>query len=220
MGTDPSVTPATVPPLAGVSGATNEAILDVFKATKKKATVALLLDTSSSMQGVAIKNAVEGAAGFMDRLHQDDEIEAYMFSDAVTPLQPSGRAGDTVEKLKEVVKMLYADGSTALYDAVCTGVERIDKLREDDEAAGESRLYAVVLLSDGRNTDSKRTENEMFACLPSGEHVEEVKVYTIAYGDDADRQILDRIAKRTHGKMFVGTPDNIGEVYKDISAEQ
>lgn len=219
-GTDPRVTPATVARLAGVSGPTNEAILDVFRATKKKATVALLLDVSSSMQGVAIKNAVEGAVGFMERLHQDDEIEAYMFSEAVTPLQPSGRVGDTVEKLSKVVNMLYADGSTALYDAVCTAVGRVETLRKEDKAAGESRLYAVVLLSDGKDTNSKRSESEMFACLPSGEDVEEVKVYTIAFGDQADKDVLTRIANRTHGKMLEGTPENIGEVYKKISAEQ
>jgi Ca-activated chloride channel family protein len=219
-GTDPRVTPKTVPPLGGVSGETNDAILDVFKATKKKATVALLLDTSTSMEGVAMKNAVAGAKGFLTRLHKDDEIEAYMFNDTVQHLEPSGRAGDAVEKLSATIGNLYADGNTALYDAVCAGVDQIEAMRKEDIAAGESRLYAVVLLSDGRNTTGNRSETEMFGCLPGGEDVEEVKVYTIAYGDQADKDLLKRISGRTHGKSFESDPENIAKVYQDISAEQ
>ncbi len=85
MGTDPTVTPKTVPPLPGVDGDTNAAIMDVFRQTKKKATVALLLDTSASMQGVAIKNAVGGAVAFLERLHPDDEVEAYAFNERGHP---------------------------------------------------------------------------------------------------------------------------------------
>jgi Ca-activated chloride channel family protein len=219
-GTDPRVTPETVPPLAGVSGDTNAAIIDVFRETKKKATVALLLDTSSSMEGVAMKNAAAGAAEFLTQLHRDDEIEAFMFADSVVQLEPSGPVGDVGEKLGQTINNLYADGSTALYDAVCTAVDTIETRRKEDEAAGEARLYAVVLLSDGKNTNSKRSENQMFACLPSGEHVQEVKVYTIAYGDQADKDLLTRIANRTHGKTYASSPENIGKVYLDISAEQ
>ena len=42
-GTDPRVSPQTVPPLANVSAETQAAIIDVFKETKKKATVILVL---------------------------------------------------------------------------------------------------------------------------------------------------------------------------------
>ena len=220
-GTDPGVTPQTVPPLASVSGETNAAIIDVFKETKKKATVALLLDMSGSMQGVKVKNAVAGSREFLEKqLHRDDEVYAFMFNDAVTPLQPGGRVGDVGEKLREVVGGLYADGNTTLYDAICTAVATVDQLRADDEAAGESRLYGIVLLSDGKDTNSRRTENDMLACLPNGEDVAGVKIYTIAYGDDADKDLLTRIANRTNGKTFVATPENIKQIYLEISAEQ
>jgi Ca-activated chloride channel homolog len=219
-GTDPGVTPKTVPPLEGVSGETNAAIIDVFKETKKKATVAVLLDTSGSMQGEKIKEAVAGTLEFLQRLHKDDEIYAFMFNDAVTQLQPAGRVGDVGEKVSEVVKGLFADGNTTLNDAVCTAMVTVDRLKEEDKAAGESRLYGIVLLSDGKDTNSKRTENDMVACLPSGEDVEGVKIYTIAYGDDADKDLLTRIANRTNGKTFVATPENIKQIYLAISAEQ
>jgi Ca-activated chloride channel family protein len=60
----------------------------------------------------------------------------------------------------------------------------------------------------------------MFRCLPSGEDVQGVKVFTIAYGDDADEDLLLRVANRTNGKSFTGDPETISWVYKAIAAEQ
>ena len=60
----------------------------------------------------------------------------------------------------------------------------------------------------------------MFNCLPSGEDVEGIKVFTIAYGDDADEELLQRIAERTNGRAFVGDPETIEQVYLAISTEQ
>lgn len=219
-GTDPRINRQTAP-LETVSGATKGAIIDVFKETKKKATVALLLDTSRSMEGVKIKNAVAGAVEFLDRLDHDDEIYAYKFSDTALSLQPEGRVSDAGETLTRVLLGLYAEGNTALYDTLCVATARIDKLRAEDLAAGEQRLYGIVLLSDGQDTKSAKTENDMFStCLPTGEDVRGVKVYTIAYGDDADKDLLLRIANRTNGKTYFGNPENIGQIYLEISAEQ
>ena len=67
-GTDPRVTADVVPALASSSAETAEAVKDVFFQTKKKATVILVLDTSGSMQGDKIRNAVAGASNFIGRL--------------------------------------------------------------------------------------------------------------------------------------------------------
>ena len=63
-------------------------------------------------------------------------------------------------------------------------------------------------------------ENDMFNCLSSGEDVEGVKIFTIAYGADADEDLLQLIAERTNGKTFAGDPETIEQVYLVISAEQ
>jgi Ca-activated chloride channel family protein len=219
-GTDPRVSPQTVPPLEGVSGEVANAIIDVFKQTKKKATVVIVLDTSTSMAGEKIKNATEGTVNFIDHLARDDEVFVYVFSDSVHALQPAGRVGDVVESLRKTLSGLFAEGNTALYDAVCQAFEAANGLQQEDEAVGEKRLYGVVVLSDGEDTNSVKTESDMFNCLPSGEDVEGVKVFTIAYGEDADEDLLLRVANRTNGKAFVGDPTTIEYVYLAISAEQ
>jgi Ca-activated chloride channel family protein len=60
----------------------------------------------------------------------------------------------------------------------------------------------------------------MFNCLPSGESVTGIKIFTIAYGADADKDLMKRIATRTNGKTFDGKPENIDTIYNAISAEQ
>jgi len=75
-------------------------------------------------------------------------------------------------------------------------------------------------LSDGAAPASVKTGNQMFSGLPSGESVEGFKVFTIAYGDDADEDLMLRIANRTNGKKFKGDPDTIESIYNSISAEQ
>ncbi len=219
-GTDPRVTTAQVPALQSPSGDAAEAVKDVFHQTKKKATVLVVVDTSGSMQGEKITNAVEATANFIKRLEKDDEIIVLPFSNAVNELELSGRAGDVAEALGDRVRSLYAEGGTALYDAVCAGAARINEVRAENEAAGEKRLYGIVVLSDGQDTASSRTESDMFNCLPSGEDVQGIKVFTIAYGDDADKDLLLRMANRTNGKTFTGDPATIERVYTAISAEQ
>jgi Ca-activated chloride channel family protein len=219
-GTDPRVTPDNLPTLESVPAAAATAVKEVFHATKKKATVVIVLDTSGSMAGDKLANAIAATNNFIRRFGPEDELVAYSFNTTVNELQPSGRLADVEEELIQTISSLYADRDTALHDAVCQAVERANALRTADEQAGERRLYGVVVLSDGQDTASIKTENDMFNCLPSGQEVEGVKVFTIAYGEDANKDVLLRIANRTNGKTFSSDPKNIEDVYLAISAEQ
>jgi Ca-activated chloride channel family protein len=221
FGTDPRVSPQTVPPLAAVDGDTRAAIIDLFKETKKKATVMVVLDTSGSMHGAKLTSAIEGTADFMGRLATEDQIYLYPFSDTVTELQPSGQAGAVVEQLESQLKALGSDGYTALYRAVCDATKHAEQLKQADLAAGEERLYGIVVLSDGMdNVSGMELQDFLSSCLPSGEYVAGIRVYTIVYGNDADQKVLQEIADQTNGKMFVSGVDNIREIYLSISAEQ
>jgi Ca-activated chloride channel family protein len=44
-----------------------------------------------------------------------------------------------------------------------------------------------------------------------------IRVFTIAYGRDASQDILKQIADATQAKSYVGTPQNVRSVFKDIS---
>jgi Ca-activated chloride channel family protein len=220
-GTDPRVTTRTVPALQSPSAEISSAVKDVFHQTKKKTSIVLLLDISASMDGEKIKNAVASSVNFVKRLDKDDEVYVMVFGgDGQVYELGGGRAGDVAEELTRKLNGLYANGNTPLYDGVCTAIDKVNTLTETHAAAGEKRLYGIVLLSDGQDTASGRSQNQMFGCLPSGESVEGTKIFTIAYGDDADADLLLRVANRTNGKTFKGDPESIESIYNAISAEQ
>jgi Ca-activated chloride channel homolog len=89
------------------------------------------------------------------------------------------------------------------------------------DSSTDNRLYGIVLLSDGEDTVEQVTENQMFAtCLPANAEADGVKIFPIAFGEDADTDVLSRIALVTAGQMFKADPASIGNVYLSISAEQ
>jgi Ca-activated chloride channel family protein len=219
-GTDPRVTPQTVAALESPAGDVADAVKRVFDQTKKNVTVVLVLDTSGSMNGDPIQNARQAAAGFISQLAPNDDVTVMVFASGVQVLSPSGQAGEIGPQLAEAVMQQTAGGDTALYDAVCSAVQRVQLQQAADEAAGDRRLYGVVLLSDGKNTIGGTSPEPMYACLPSGDEVAGIKIFTIAYGSAADQALLAEIANRTNGKAFEANPDTIDDVYLAISAEQ
>ena len=221
-GTDPRITMDTVPALQSPSADVSSAVKDVFHQTKKKSTIVLLLDISGSMEGEKIANAVSSSANFISRLDPNDEIFLIVFGggDGTVYSLGGGRAGDISEDLTTKLNGLYANGNTPLYDGVCTAIDKVNEVKAEHDANNEKRLYGIVLLSDGQDTSSTRSQNQMFNCLPSGESVDGTKIFTIAYGGDADADLLLRIANHTNGKTFVGDPNSIETIYNAISAEQ
>ena len=220
-GTDPRVTRLNVPALQSPSADISSAVKDVFHQTKKKSTIVFLLDISGSMEGSKIKNAVASSINFVNRLDPNDEIYVMVFGGEGNVYElGGGRAGDVGEELVGKLNGLFANGNTPLYDSVCAAMTKISDLQAADQTNDIKRLYGIVLLSDGLDTASVNTENQMFGCLPSGESVEGTKVFTIAYGSDADADLMLRIANRTNGKTFTGDPESIESIYIAISAEQ
>jgi Ca-activated chloride channel family protein len=219
-GTDPRVTTATVPGLEIPSSDVANAVKDVFHQTKKPAAIILVLDTSGSMNGDKIVNAAQSAINFVGRLDGNDTIYALGFGNSPYLIGDGGMVSQVGESLTTTMGGVYAEGGTALHDAVCQAITLVDGLRADDEAGNDPHLYGIVLLSDGRDTASQNSENQMFNCLPSGESVEGVRVFTIAYGQDANPDLMCRIAGRTNGRCFTGGTEDIERIYNAISAEQ
>jgi Ca-activated chloride channel family protein len=220
-GTDPGVTPDTVAPLPSPDANISAAVIDLFNITKRKATILIVLDVSGSMEGERIRTARDATVEFLSRLDANDEVGLLIFHDNVNELSPVTRVGDVGEGLSQRVAELIAGGNTALYEAVCQAIETTTTLQAKDTAAGETRLYGIILLSDGEDTMGTVTENQMFAtCLPANAEADGVKIFPIAFGEAADQDVLNRIANVTGGQLFSADPASISNVYLSISAEQ
>ena len=220
-GTDPSVTPATVPALPSPDADISNAVIDLFQTTKRKATIMVLIDVSGSMEGDKIRSARRATSEFLRRLDPADEVGVLIFADQVLSLSPPQPAGLVAETVAQRIDALTAGGNTNMHGAVCAAVEDIGALQERDRAAGEARLYGIVLLSDGEDTINVPSENRMFTtCLPANPEADGIKIFPIAFGADADEAVLARIAAVTAGRLYSATPDSIDNVYLSISAEQ
>jgi Ca-activated chloride channel family protein len=168
------------------------------------------------MKGGKLKAAIEGVNLFMDQMEPDDEIILVAFNHEIAELGPAGKVGEVSETLRERVNGLYAEGGTALHRAVIVGLERVETLREK---YGDGRLYGVVLLSDGKNeAKGSPTRTDMLSQLPEGTEASGTKIFTIAYGDDADLDLLKTLANRTNALSLSGTEKDILEIYLAISS--
>jgi Ca-activated chloride channel family protein len=221
-GTDLAASPATIPPLSIPSPEVSEAIIDQFFNTKRKATVILTLDVSGSMSGEAIRAATESTAEFLGRLHPKDRVGLIAFNETVNLLTPISPVSEVVEELKAQVLGLPADGGTNLHGAVCRAAEVLRQAEIADRAAGENRLYGIVVLSDGRDTTGQVSANQMMAtCLgASDEAGDGLRVFVLAFGADVDGPLMDRLARETGGVRFDAAAGSVGNAYLKISAEQ
>ena len=211
-GVDPAQPRTTLPvPPADVTNA----VLARFREVKKPASITLVMDTSGSMnEGGKIANARAGAQQFVDALGDRDQLSVLLFNHQArwalesAPLaQDRARAGQTVGGL-------IADGGTALYDAILQAYRRTLE-RQGREDAG--RINALVVLTDGRDTDSRTQLPALLDAIRYDGERRNVRVFTIAYGRDADLSILARIADSTQAKSYQGTPENIRSVFRDIA---
>ncbi|UCC87332.1 MAG: substrate-binding domain-containing protein [Anaerolineales bacterium] len=219
-GAVPAITQKDVPHLPYPSDEIISHIIDTWHEVKKKATVVMLIDVSGSMKGTKIKQAVRGATLFIGQMDPADEIYVIVFSDEILELPYAGEVGSNAENLRLTIEGLYAGGGTALYQSVIHALERVDGLQAEHEAEGEQRIYGVVLLSDGLNeVAGGPSQADMLSRLPSGAEASSVKIYTIAYGKDADEDLMATLANRTNGKKFEGSEEDIESIYFLISSE-
>jgi len=215
-GAIPTVTEDQISPLEEPSEQATAFVSELWHQVKKKAVAVVLLDRSGSMKGNKIKAAIEGVNLFIDQMESDDEIIVVAFNHEIAELGPSGQAGEVGETLRQRVSGLYAEGGTALHWAVITGLQRIETLREK---YGDERLYGIVLLSDGKNeAQGGPTRAEMLSQLPEGSEASGTKIFTIAYGDDADLDLLNTLANRSNALSLSGTEKDILEIYLAISS--
>jgi Ca-activated chloride channel homolog len=192
------------------------AIKKSWRADRKPADILLVLDTSGSMNdSKRLARAKQGLGVFFDQIAPQDSVGLMTFSDVIRPLAPIRRFEQARPELERIVDGLFADGGTAFYDAAA---DAYDLVREE---AGDERINAVVLLTDGEDTDSSTSPDELVQRLREGsEGAGQVRVFTIAYsaGAQGAAEQLEAIAKASGGQAYSSDTDDIEAVYRSISS--
>jgi Ca-activated chloride channel family protein len=192
------------------------AIKKAWRRDRKPANILLVLDTSGSMNDEQrLERAKAGLDVFFKNVEPQDSVGLTVFSEKVQPLVPPAPLSESGGELRARVRDLIADGGTAFYDAT---IEAFDKVRAQ---RATDRINAVVLLTDGEDTDSVNTADEVVQHIEGqGDSENRVRVFTIAYSSGASgaRNQLKRIAAASGGLDYEGKTENIESVYRSISS--
>jgi Ca-activated chloride channel family protein len=192
-----------------------------FARTGVPLALALLIDTSSSMQST-LDTAQEAAIGFVRHLSAADVATVVSFDSDVEVVQ--GFTNDAVA-LQDAIRRTRANGSTSLYNAVYIALKELNKtIRQDDSR--RPRRRAIILLSDGDDTSSLVSFDEIIDLASRSDPI----IYTIGLGrreatlasrkyEDGE-YVLRKLAQQTGGRSFF--PQQVRElagVYQGIQEE-
>jgi Ca-activated chloride channel family protein len=111
------------------------------------------------------------------------------------------------------VSGIVEEGNTRLYDAVSFAYDELEAKAELEH------IRSIVVLSDGKDTHSEVSVEQLIAEINSfaDEGGSSIKLFTIGFGDDADKGILQSISDPTGGRQYDASPENINEIYEEIA---
>jgi len=193
--------------------------LSLFTHENLPISMAILIDTSASMQE-KLPQARAAAIRFIKTLRTQDAAQVVQFNDRSTTLQDF--TFDQV-LLEAAIKKTDAAGPTALYNAMYVALKDLAKQKK----TGELRRRAVVLLSDGEDTASLVSDEQVLELARKSE----ISIYPISLRPSRNQDrgrlafsqaehILTTLARETGGEVYF--PQSLSEletVYDRIAEE-
>ncbi len=189
-------------------------IIDRWEQTRRGARVLLVLDVSGSMGEEAAPGQTKldlAKAAAVDALalfKPEDEVGLRIFSTDLRQSEPTdyidlvpiGPLAAQREQIAAKIRDLTPVAGTPLYT-----VAR-ESFGEMKKGYDGTRINAVVLLTDGRNEDPRNDDLDatlkVLRAGSEGTSAAPVRIFTIAYGQDADAGTLRRIAEATDAATY------------------
>ena len=192
--------------------------LTFFSRLQQPIALAVLLDTSASMEG-NLATAQGAAVGFARRLRKTDTMEVIQFDSQVNIVQ---EFTNDIAALERAIQSTTPRGSTSLYNALYVSLRNLKRTRA--KSADEIRREAIVVLSDGDDTTSL-IEYDVVLDLAKRS---ETAIYAIGLrqGNDARREfkeaefVLRQLSQETGGRVFFPTSaSELPKIYEQIADE-
>jgi len=179
-------------------------IIDI-KQSETPLHLVMLLDSSGSMKK-SMKAAIDATVKFVEALPDEARVEVIDFDTKAKPVKAANR-----NELIKSIKAIKADGATALRDSILLGLSQLKA----------SPRPALVVFTDGFDANhndtapgSKAGEKEVFEALTKAR----IPVFTIGFGEGADRETLARLADLSGGLFQTADESNINEVFARLEA--
>ncbi len=190
-------------------------LIETWRKAKKTVDLVFVFDRSGSMAGEPLQRAKQGALEFMRLLDGRDRVALAFFNNNVPPIADPKPVGSSRDALLEAIDGTFAEGGTALYDAVAAGYDKLDAAARK----APKRMHALVAMTDGKDEHSKTSLDQLLGRIKTDEETATaVRLFTVAYGSKADPQILADIAEAGGGATFKGDEGSIRQIYQDLAA--
>ena len=208
-----TLSPPSPPVLAAVRAAWSD--------LRKPARVLLVLDVSGSMGQSAgggktrLELAQAAAVNGLSQLSDADQVGLWTFPSqgqvywqqmALEPLGPQR------EQMIARIQQLIPAGGTPLYAATRKASEAVRA------GAGDDTINAVVVMTDGKNEYPEDNDVDELIRQLSDQALEGgVRVFTIAYGEDADLDAVKRISEASRAAAYdASDPQTIDAVFTNV----
>jgi Ca-activated chloride channel family protein len=190
-----------------------QVVQNVWALTKRKTNVFLVVDSSGSMEGNKLASAKRALSTFLAQIPSNDEkVGLVEFNTGIANIVELDTLGNNRAQLNADIDMLQAGGNTALLDGVRVAYSRLQENNDPE------RINAIVAMTDGRENASMVSLRQLVDEIQRGNQDLPVVVFCIAYGRDADFDVLQAIANASGGQVREGNEETIRELYKILSS--
>lgn len=167
---------------------------------------ALVMDKSGSMSGEKIKRAKEAAYIYVNTSEeQKDVISLAAFSSNAESITEPIEIAEGRELLKKDILSISAGGSTNVGSGLTIAIGHLSSCNREGKKA--------FLMSDGRH-NAGTYKPEVSEYQKRG-----WPIWTMAFGRDADREMLKWIAEQTGGMFLQTNLSNIGSGYHKVNVQ-
>ncbi len=187
------------------------AVQELWKSARKAVNLVMVLDTSGSMDGDKLENVKAAAVDLINTMGQSDYVSilVYNLKSEVELLVDHARIGDSRDEVIRLVQGLTAWSGTPLYDSIAMAADQVAQT----QSASTSNV--IIVLTDGNDTES--FNHRFNQSLVDQAKANNTTVYTIAYGRDADEDVLEELALQANGHFYLADEANIAEIYAEMS---
>jgi Ca-activated chloride channel family protein len=161
------------------------------------------------MEGDKLTMVKAGIETFLLRILPEDRLGLITFDSKARLVVPMAPLSENRIALQTAVQEMRAAGRTALFDALDLARQTLEEL----PPAEDDRIRAIVLLSDGADNASQMS----LAQLRNAFDESGISIFPVAYGSDADRQVLDAIAEFSRTIVVVGDTGDIAQIFENLS---
>jgi Ca-activated chloride channel family protein len=165
----------------------------------------LVLDRSTSMQGVRLQRVKDATNFIVDFLDDSDVFALVTFNDRAEIVIPAQSQTDKA-LAKSRVSTIRSSGGTEILQGLLSGLGEVDRWRSP------SVVNHLILLTDGQTYGGEKE------CLEEAEAAgqRQISITTMGIGQDWNDKLLDEIARRSGGtSTYIDSASKVTSVFRE-----